>query len=168
MSGTRASAKGARERATMTGTLEPEPVRRSREHALVLLLALAAPLALFVLGRALRPDPRGFGTHEQLGFGPCWPMAHWNLPCPGCGVTTAVALAAHGEELASLRTQPLGLALLLATLAGGAWALVGHARGRDLALELARFHRPAVWLSAGTFALGAWLYKIALVRGWLG
>lgn len=135
---------------------------------MVLVLCLLAPLGLLVLGRALRPDPRGFGTHQQLGFGPCWPMAHWNLPCPGCGVTTAVALAAHGEALASLHTQPLGLALLLATLVGATWALVGHARGRDLGRELVRFHRAPVWLALASFALLTWLYKIALVRGWLG
>jgi len=147
--------------------MDPEPVRRSREHGIVLALALLAPLVLLTFGRALRPDPRGWGTHQQLGFGPCWPMAHWNLPCPGCGVTTAVSLAVHGQAFASLHTQPLGLVLLLTTLVVAAWALGSHLNGRDLARELARLNRPPVWLAVVSVTLLAWLYKVALVRGWL-
>lgn len=140
---------------------------RSREHALVLTACLAAPLALLALGHWLEPDPRGWGTHEQLGFRPCFPMQHWNLPCPGCGVTTAVALAAHGAPLASLRTQPFGMVVLASALVAAVWAVAGHARGRDLWLELGhvRWRRWTWWLV--TPGLLAWCYKIALARGWL-
>src|SRR5262245_27343638 len=108
---------------------------RSHEHFLVLVLCLAAPLALLALGLALRPDPRGWGTHEQLGFRSCYPMAHWNVPCPGCGVTTSLALLARGRIGAALAAQPLGPLLVLGSLAFAGWALAGHRQGRDLARE---------------------------------
>jgi hypothetical protein len=148
--------------------VEPARPTRSREHWIVLACALALPVALLVLGGALRPDPRGWGTHEQLGFRPCFPMRHWNFPCPGCGVTTSIALVAHGAPLAALRTQPFGLVALGAALVAAGWALTGHARGRDLHGELPRaaWRR---WISLlATLALLAWCYKLALTRGWLG
>ena len=133
----------------------------------MLVACLAAPLALFVLGRALEPDPRGWGTHEQLGFQPCWPMAHWNVPCPGCGVTTAVALAMHGRPMESLATQPFGAVLIAGTVAAAVWALASHAGGRDLAVALP--HRP--WKRLGSafalLALLGWGYKLARARGWI-
>ncbi len=148
--------------------MEPDRPRRSREHWAVLVLALSAPLALFVLGRFLEPDARGWGTHEQLGFQPCWPMTHWNVPCPGCGVTTAVSLAAHGRPLASLRTQPFGLVLLLASLAGAGWAALLHLWHRDLYAELHSLPWKRLAGALGTLLLLAWIYKLTLVRGWFG
>src|SRR5262249_24346429 len=141
---------------------------RSREHWWVLAGALALPVALLALGAWLTPDPRGFGTHEQLGFRPCLPMRLWGFPCPGCGVTTSIALAAHGHLLAALRTQPFGRVVLASTLAAARWAVAGHARGRDLRSELARVDQHRWTRVLVTFALLAWAYKIALVRGWVG
>src|SRR5688572_13034388 len=143
-----------------------EAARRSREHALVLALCLAAPLVLLVLGRALRPDPRGWGTHEQLGFQPCYPMAHWNVPCPGCGVTTSLAWIARGELLAALEVQPLGPLLALGTVASAVWALKGHLGGRDTARELERLPWRRLVRAAGVVVVLAWLYKAAAARGW--
>jgi hypothetical protein len=138
--------------------------RRSRLHGLVLALCLAGVALVVALGAWLEPDPRGHGTHQQLGFQACFPMERWDVPCPGCGVTTAVVLALHGRPLAALRTQPFGLVVLAAAAAAGAWALHGHVRGRDLARELDGV--PWVRLASllGTLALLAWLYKLALVR----
>ncbi len=134
----------------------------------MLLAALLLPVVLLALGRGLQPDPRGYGTHEQLGFRPCLPMRLWNLPCPGCGVTTSIALVAHGQPLAALRSQPFGLVALATTLGAALWALLGHARGRDLHAELPRL-RWRRWSSLlVTLAMLAWVYKLALVRGWIG
>lgn len=143
------------------------PPRRSREHRLFLALCLAFPLALLAVGRLLEPDPRGWGTHEQLGFQPCFPMRAWNVPCPGCGVTTAVALAARGHGLAALRVQPLGPLLVAAALGLAGWALFVHARGGDLAAEFARWRWKSLGLWLATLALLAWIYKLAALRGWL-
>ena len=133
----------------------------------MLVLALLAPLGLLILGLALWPDPRGYGTHEQLGFRPCLPMRLWNVPCPGCGVTTAVSLAVRGEPLQALRTQPFGLVTIAVGLGSASWALIGHLRGRDLYAELGRIAWKgwsSVLLALGLFS---WIYKLALLRGWI-
>jgi len=139
---------------------------RPAEHYVVLVTAIVPLLALIVLGRVLAPDPRGWGTHEQLGFRPCYPMSHWNVPCPGCGVTTAVVLAVHGMPLASLHTQPFGLVVLASVLASAVWAVGGHVRGRELQQELGRLPWRGIGRTLGLLLLAAWLYKLARVRGW--
>lgn len=146
---------------------DPAATKRSPEHWFVFFSALAAPLGLAALALVLRPDPRGFGTHEQLGFQPCLPIRLWNLPCPGCGVTTAVTLALHGHPLRSLAAQPFGLVTIAVVLAFALFAVRTHRRGRDLFQELA--HLP--WLRLGAplvvLLVLSWGYKLLLVRGWI-
>ena len=139
---------------------------RSREHWVVLGLAGATLLGLVVLGVALAPDERGFGTHEKLGLQPCLPMELWNIPCPGCGVTTSVSLAMHGDLWGSFVNQPFGflVAVFFAGFVG--WAVVGHFLGRDLWRDVNAL-RYGRWLSGlAVFVALAWVYKLALVRGW--
>ena len=141
-----------------------ETVRgRSIEHAFVLAACLAAPLLLLGFGLWLAPDARGFGTHEKLGLPPCLMMKWFHVPCPGCGVTTSVALAAHGRILDSLRNQPFGLLVALAIPAVAVWALAGHLRGRDLYRDLNGLRlRPWIWWVVAALAV-SWVYKLALV-----
>lgn len=136
---------------------------RTTEHAFVLAAALAAPLLLVGFGLWLAPDSRGYGTHEKLGLPPCVMMKWFHVPCPGCGVTTSVALAAHGRIFDAARTQPFGLFVALAIPAAALWAVAGHLRGRDLYRDLTsiRFGAWAWWLAGGIAA--AWAYKIAVV-----
>ena len=140
--------------------------RRTPEHWVLLGTALLGLAALVVLGLFVDPDPRGYGTHEKLGLRPCMPMELWNVPCPGCGVTTSVTHAASGDLLGSLRVQPFGFALVLTLLCFAGWAVIGHFRGRDLwdGLGQVRWSR---WASiGGVLMAAAWMYKIAAVRGW--
>ena len=85
------------------------------------------------------------------------------LPCPGCGVTTAVTLVGEGRPLAAFVVQPFGALLALGSFAAGALALWASARKRDLGvLVLARSPLlPA--LLGGAALLGAWAYRVALV-----
>lgn len=138
---------------------------RTHAHWVLLALALAAPFALLLANRLLAPDPRGFGTHEQLGLQPCWPMQHWGLPCPGCGVTTAVALFAHLHPLDAFLVQPLGFALALAAALAPLVALAAQLRARDLGHLV--WQQSLVRLTAlGLgFAALAWGYKIVCVLG---
>lgn len=82
-----------------------------------------------VLGLAawLSPSARGFGTHQQLGLGPCGMILMTGLPCPTCGMTTAFAYAVRGRPLDAFLAQPTGLLLALATMAGAGaafWTLL--------------------------------------------
>ena len=47
----------------------------------------------------------------------CWFRAHFGFPCPNCGMTRSLILAAHGEFARSMRLAPGGLAMVVATLA---------------------------------------------------
>ena len=147
-------------------SLESAPPARSKEHWVVLGLAGLVLLGFLVLGLFLVPDGRGFGTHEQLGLEPCYPMVAWNFPCPGCGVTTSVSHAARLELGTSLVVQPLGLVLSVGGLLFVVLALLGHLAGRDLWFELHRIDYSR-WVPIGIgVALVAWVYKIGAVRGW--
>jgi hypothetical protein len=127
--------------------------------------SLLATLAIVVLGLWIQPDPRGFGTHEQLGMSPCHFLAFTGLPCPGCGVTTSVALAAHGSFAQSFWNQPFGLLVTVVAPLAALVAVVQHARGRDLG-ETLRASRPMWWATGlGLAGVGSWIWKIAAMRG---
>lgn len=141
------------------------PTKRSLEHWTVLGATVLAALAIVALGLWTTPDPRGFGTHEQLGMPPCQFLVWTGIPCPGCGVTTSVALAAQGEFVASFRNQPFGLFAAIVTPIAAIYALVLHARGRDLGDELRARKLAWIALAIGLIALGGWIWKFVAMRG---
>jgi Protein of unknown function (DUF2752) len=136
---------------------------RSQAHWVLLALAPMCALVLVVLGAVVRPSPSGFGTHTQLGLRPCLAMQWLGLPCPGCGVTTSVALAAHGHPLAAFVNQPFGLIVAALLAVYPLWALWQVAHGRDLYACLARQSARAWMIFLGLSILMAWIYKLAVV-----
>ena len=127
----------------------PRPATRA-ESVATLSMALVVVAAYVVLAM-LDPDPRGHGTHEQLGMTACsWPGAY-GIPCPTCGVTTAAVLLLHVHPVAAFATQPFGMLL---TLAGAAFVVLGvrHAlRGESLFARLAYW--PWGWIGLGALAV---------------
>jgi hypothetical protein len=87
-------------------------------------------------------------------------MELFGLPCPGCGVTTSVALAADGRFAASLSNQPFGLALAACSAAFVAWALLAHLSGRDLHGDMRRLNRRWVYVTLAFVFVGAWVFKL--------
>jgi hypothetical protein len=119
---------------------------RGRLIAAALGLALAAPVAL---ATRLTPDPRGWGTHEQLGWARCWFREHVGRPCPMCGMTTAWAYAVRGDALAAVEANAGGAVLLATTVAAALWLAGVAATGR-----LAPARLRGRWIAA---AATAWL-----------
>lgn len=80
--------------------------------------SFAGLVAWFVVVTAawLRPDGRGFGTHQQLGLPPCSFEAMTRIPCPGCGLTTSFAHMAHGHVLRAFGAHLMGPMLFVITL----------------------------------------------------
>lgn len=118
--------------------------------------------ALVSIAVYLKPDNRGFGTHQQLGFGACGWLVTTGLPCPSCGMTTAFANTVRGRLLQAAYAQPAGFLLAVCALLAipiSLWTLV---TGR---LRRTRFP----WLTPmqifalgmGVF-LGGWAFKIAV------
>lgn len=86
---------------------------------------LAACFLLFsfwIVLFSLTPDPRGFGTHEQLFLPPCF--FHWltQLPCPACGLTTSFAHLVNGNIMQAIHTHRLSPILFMMFV-----LLTGHA-----------------------------------------
>jgi hypothetical protein len=46
----------------------------------------------------------------------CWFRARMGIPCPNCGMTRSLILAAHGEFALSWRLAPGGVAMILASI----------------------------------------------------
>jgi hypothetical protein len=141
--------------------------KRSQEHWILLFGSLGALVVFVVLALWIRPDPRGFGTHEQLGLPACKMMEWTGIPCPGCGVTTSVALFGHGRFLAALHNQPLGFLVGIAIPVCAAWTSARHWMGRDLAHDLKFLGLRSIVIAGLTVIALCWLYKLALVKGWI-
>lgn len=131
--------------------------RHVRVTAIVIAIGCAG--ILFV-ATYLTPDPRGFGTHEQLGLPPCISTTFLHVPCPVCGMTTAFSLMAHARPVDAFRTQPAGaifFVVCLFALAGAVSALVsGFVPSLMVRVSSSRV---TVWTFAALMTAG-WLYKV--------
>jgi hypothetical protein len=92
-------------------------------------LGLSA-LTLLLTAKGLTPDPRGFGTHEQLGLTPCSFYRWTGRECPTCGATTAWALLLRGQGAAALQTNVAGTLLCVVAIVSVPWLVVSASLGR--------------------------------------
>lgn len=126
---------------------------------------IVAGLAVFFLvaggvGLAeLEPDPRGFGTHQQLGFPGCTLRTLFGIPCPGCGVTTSLALFARGRFVESAVVQPVGFALGMVLAGVVVWLALSAGFGRGMVIR-----RPEDWAAGIAVALAALAVLVWLIR----
>jgi len=100
----------------------------------------------------LTADPKGHGTHQQLGLPPCPAAFALNRPCPGCGLTTSFTAIVHGQVVESFRAHPLGAALYLLFTASALACGYGFFRGLKFNTEGRRLNRAIGWL-VGVFIL---------------
>lgn len=119
-------------------------------------------LAILVTGAMLVPAAEGHGTHRQLGLLACaWPQT-MGIPCPTCGMTTAVSMAARGDLLGAAAAQPFGALVALAcavTVWLGGWVALTGSQVHRLFGGLLRPRM--VWVAVGLLA-AAWGYKITV------
>lgn len=108
----------------------------------------------------LEPDSRGFGTHEQFGFPPCQMHSLTGVPCPFCGMTTALTYIARGRVLDAFSTHPAGTILFLSGVCGVFGAFASEGRRREFGSGIARHGvERLVGVAGGIFGAG-WLYVI--------
>jgi hypothetical protein len=130
--------------------------------------ACLGALAIFVvLGTAWRldPDPRGYGTHEQLGLPPCTFRATTGRPCPSCGLTTAFAESARGRFASATRANPAGALLFLASLIGGPWLLHAGCTGKTLGSRTLEFPVISTLVAAVALLVVAWFLRGFVLGG---
>jgi hypothetical protein len=93
-----------------------KPVLRTSAAARwVALVVFIGCTALLVVAAWLKPDPHGYGTHEQLGSAPCGMLILTGYPCPTCGMTTSFAHFVRLQWFQSFLVQPAGFILALTT-----------------------------------------------------
>ncbi len=128
-----------------------EPVPPSRVRA------LRAVLTSLVW--AVSCTPLLFGVQR------CTVATLFHVPCPGCGMTRALRLLAHGQTAESLRMHPLALPVLVAgslLMLASVWAAV--VTGMPFYLHKVRFGRAALAFAVLAYALATGLWAMR----WLG
>jgi hypothetical protein len=76
------------------------------------LLGIAFVLIVgFGIALLLDPDPRGYGTHQQLGLPPCTFRLLFGHPCPGCGMTTSFSHFVRGQFVNAVHANLAGTLL---------------------------------------------------------
>lgn len=101
-------------------------------------LAVRGGLAVLGLGLAtllatavwLEPNPRGRGTHQQLGLPPCSFVMLFDMPCPACGMTTSWAHFVRGQLPSALRANIGGTLLAAVAVVVMVWSLACTVAGR--------------------------------------
>lgn len=131
------------------------------------LLAAAVAMicaAVLTIAAMLTPDPRGFGTHQQLGgnaFAPCGALILTGYPCPTCGMTTAFAHLVRGHLVASFIAQPAGMLMCVLTMATVLIATTIAIRGRAPVVHWERIGSVRIALCLAFVFLGGWAFKVA-------
>lgn len=128
------------------------------------MLAIAAALLAGLLGLSstLRPDPRGYGTHVQLGLGPCTFATATGRLCPTCGMTTAFAWFVRGRIDRSWRANPAGCLIAAATVPTILWLLACAARGEPVGTRSIAGPLIGLLISACVVSLSSWLIRWAV------
>jgi hypothetical protein len=109
----------------------------------------------------LDPDPRGFGTHTQLGLPRCAFQWLTGLPCPACGLTTSFAHLARGEIRAALHANAFGVLLFACVIASVPFAMWARMRNRAFFETLARMRIDRVSLLLASIGLLIWIIRVA-------
>ena len=119
-------------------------------------------IAGFALARSLEPDPRGFGTHRQIGLPECTFRLLFSKPCPGCGMTTSFSHFVRGEFAAAARANETALLLAILSAVMIPWSLSSATRGRLWFVD-----DPVQVFAGLVIALGGIAVALWVIRQWL-
>jgi hypothetical protein len=131
-----------------------------RDRLLWLALGCGA-VSVLAVARLLSPDPRGFGTHLQLGLPACGFLTLTGLPCPACGLTTCFAHLVRGQLALALRANAFGVVLFACVLGSLSLAVWASARNRAFFETFARMHVERVSLGLVIVGLLHWFARVA-------
>jgi hypothetical protein len=121
-----------------------------------LLVAAAGLMGLLAIAIRLEPDPRGFGTHTQLGLGPCAYLTSTGRLCPTCGMTTAYAWVVRGNLGRSWQANPAGCLFALLSVPLAAWLITSAALKHAAGFQSLEKPLSAVILAAAILGVGSW------------
>ncbi|MDH3727015.1 MAG: DUF2752 domain-containing protein [Myxococcales bacterium] len=121
----------------------------------------AGGIAVLAAATWIEPDPRGYGTHTQLGLPPCGFLALTGFRCPGCGLTTAFAYGIRGEWWLAGTSNPLGLALFLIVCATIPISVLAIVRGWSFAAVVDRLSLDRWALATAGYGVVLWVVRFA-------
>jgi len=139
----------------------PELSRSTRWAMVLGAIGLAAVL---LVARRLEPDPRGYGTHTQLGLAPCMFARLTGYGCPSCGMTTSFAWFARGRFERSWQANPVGSLLAPTCVVLIPWLLAGAARGRPIGCRSLESFLIGLIVTAVGLSLLSWTIRLLLGR----
>jgi hypothetical protein len=142
-----------------SGTASPR--LRTAARVGLLTLALGMTVVLATAGQ-LQPDPRGYGTHEQLGRPPCAILRLTGRPCPSCGLTTSFAWFVRGNLARSWQANPSGPFVASACVCLIPWLVASATGGRPLGVRSAGETLTVVAVVATVLIVLTWLVRRSL------
>ena len=118
-------------------------------------------MVTLVIGAGLKPEQAGLGTHRQLGLPACASLEKTGVPCPTCGMTTALANLARGRIIEAWKCNTT---LVLMTMVGvlvSVWASFSFWQRKLAGFD--SWDRPLELWAGGMFviALSTWLIRAA-------
>jgi hypothetical protein len=124
-------------------------------------MVVAAVLLAGVLGlsRTLTPDPRGYGTHTQLGLRPCTFAVLTGRLCPTCGMTTAYAWFVRGRIDRAWRSNPAGCLLAASTVPAVVWMMACALRARPVGFRSLSGPLTGLVLAGCLLSVACWLIR---------
>src|SRR5262249_5523286 len=125
-----------------------------------LLVAAAGWAGLLGLARRLEPDPRGFGTHTQLGLRPCAFAVMTGRLCPTCGMTTAFAWFMRGRIDHSWQANPAGCVLALLSVPVIVWLIGSAARNEPVGFSTLSGPLTGLLMAGFVLCFAFWLVRL--------
>lgn len=125
-----------------------------------LIFSGSVAVTLLVIAATLDPNPRGVGTHRQLGLPPCSFKVLVGIRCPACGMTTSWAHMVRGQVLRSFAANTGGALLAILSLTVGPWALASGLRGNWLWRSPTENLALAVVLTISGVTIVDWLVRL--------
>ena len=128
----------------------------------LLLFAAAGLAGLLGLARTLVPDPRGFGTHLQLGLQPCLFVTMTGRLCPTCGMTTAFAWFTRGRVDRSWRANPAGCMFAMLSIPLMAWLVASAVRNEPVGSRSLSGPMMGLLTAGVVLSLASWLVRLII------
>jgi hypothetical protein len=146
----------------VTQTSECAPRQLSNAARWLLAFMAVGLLAALATAVCLRPDPRGLGTHEQLGLPPCTFHVLVGRCCPFCGMTTSWTWLMQGNVWQAARANAGGVLLAVAAIVAWPWLLASAVRGRWVGVRPGQRVLAVAGLVAGIVILADWLRRLGI------
>jgi hypothetical protein len=124
------------------------------------LVAAACLAGLLIVARELEPDPRGFGTHTQLGLPRCAFLNGTGRLCPTCGMTTSFAWFTRGRIDRSWQANPAGCLYALLTVPLLSWLVSSAAANEPVGFKDLRASLAGLVFAAVALGVASWLIRL--------